>query len=278
MIVDAHVHVLPESVREQRHAIAFVDSWFAACHAGDRVIATADDLIRWMDASGVDRAIALGWPFIDQGLCATVNDYLAAAQHAHPDRLACFGCVNPGAEGAAVELRRIAELGLQGVGELNCDAQSFALDDASVVEAAALSVELSLPWTLHCSEPVGHAYAGKGTATPDAIAAFALRQPDLELVCAHLGGGLPFFAHMPEVAALCRRLWFDTAAVPFLYRATAYRAVVDLVGADRLLFGTDYPLLGAERYLDGITEAGLTGEERRLVLGAAALNLLSRSS
>ncbi|HEX6538303.1 MAG TPA: amidohydrolase family protein [Candidatus Dormibacteraeota bacterium] len=276
MIVDAHVHVLPASMRRQRQRIA--DPWFAACHQGDRAIATVDDLLGVMDAAGIDHAVCLGWPFADQRLCAEVNDYLAKAQHAHPDRITGFGCVNPGASGAAAELRRIAGLGLRGVGELNCDAQSFALDDGRVAEAVAVSMELALPWTLHCSEPVGHAYAGKGTATPDLVAAFALRHPELKLVCAHLGGGLPFFAHMPEVAALCRRLWFDTAAVPFLYRPTAYRSVVDLVGADRLLFGSDYPLLGAERYLAGFTAAGLTDEEQRLILGGAVDRLLSRTS
>lgn len=278
MIVDSHVHVLPAAMRRQWQRIAGADPWFAACHERDRTIATVDDLLRAMDEAGIDHAVCLGWPFADQRLCAEVNDYLATAQHEHPDRITGFGCVNPGADGAETELRRIAALGLRGVGELNCDAQSFALDDRRVDEAVAVSMELALPWTLHCSEPVGHAYPGKGRATPDVVAAFALRHPELRLVCAHLGGGLPFFAHMPEVAAICRRLWFDTAAAPFLYRPTAYRAVVDLVGADRLLFGSDFPLLGAERYLAGFAAAGLSEEEQRLVLGGAVDRLLSRSS
>ena len=143
-----------------------------------------------------------------------------------------------------------------------------------IASAVAASVELGLPWTLHCSEPVGHDYAGKGTATPDKIAAFALRYPELQLVCAHLGGGLPFYAHMPEVAQLCRRLWFDTSAGPFLYEPTAYRAIADAVGADRLLFGSDYPLLGAEPYRKAFADAGLSESEQRAVVGDNAAALL----
>lgn len=274
MIIDAHVHVLPVALREQRAAIAEADVWFAECHAGDRVMASVDDLLAAMDAAGVDRAVCFGWPFADDRLNAQSNDHIAAAQHRHPDRILGFGCVNPAQSDALGELRRCAELGLRGVGELNCDAQAFALDDPRVDEAVGLSVELSLPWTLHCSEPVGHVYAGKGTTTPDKVAAFALRHPALTLVCAHLGGGLPFYAHMPEIAQLCRRLWFDTAAVPFLYRPTAYRAVADVVGADRLLFGSDYPLLGAERYLAAFDAAGLSDAERQAVTGGAAAVLL----
>jgi predicted TIM-barrel fold metal-dependent hydrolase len=273
MIVDTHVHVLPESVRQQRHAIASAEPWFAVCHAEDRVIAGVDDLLRMMDASGIDRAVCLGWPFADARLCAEVNDHLAAAQQAHPDRLIAFGCVNPADASALDELRRCAALGLRGVGELNCDAQSFALHDARVDDAVALSVELALPWNLHCSEPVGHPYPGKGTSTPDKVAQFAERHPELQLICAHLGGGLPLYAHMPEIARLCRRLWFDTAAVPFLYRSSAYRTIADLIGADRLLFGSDYPLLGLERYITALADAGMSEDDRRMVLGGAAARL-----
>ncbi len=278
MIIDSHVHVLPEALRARRDAVAAADPWFRSCHSGDRDIATVDDLLAAMDDDGIDRAICLGWPFEDQRLCVQVNSAAAAAQHAHPDRITAFGIVNPSDPGAPAEVRRCAELGLRGIGELNCDAQHFALDDSSVIELAALSAELSLPWNLHCSEPVGHVYAGKGSATPEKIASFAEGHPELDLICAHLGGGLPFYAHMPEIQRLCRRLWFDTAAAPFLYSPSAYRAVIDLVGADRLLYGSDYPLLRAGRYLDAFAEAGFTDSERDAVLGTAAAALLRQVS
>ena len=117
-------------------------------------------------------------------------------------------------------------------------------------------------------------YPGKGTATPGRVAAFASRHPRLRLVCAHLGGGLPFYAHMPEVAELCSRLWFDTAAGPFLFAPTAYRAVIDLCGPDRLLFGSDHPLLPARRYIDAFAAAELTPAERALVMGGNAAHML----
>ena len=277
MIVDAHVHVLPESLRGRRDAIGAADPWFAACHTGDTVIATVEELLAAMDESGVDRSVCFGWPFADAAMCAEVNDHLAEAQRRFPQRVVAFATVNPAAADAVTELRRCAGVGLRGVGELNCDAQGFSLDDPRIAAAVATSVELGLPWTLHCSEPVGHDYAGKGTATPDKIAAFAMQYPELQLVCAHLGGGLPFYAHMPEVAQLCRRLWFDTSAVPFLYEPTAYRAFVDFVGADRLLFGSDYPLLRADPYRNGFAAAGLSGSEQRAVLGDNAAALLRLS-
>jgi len=274
VIVDSHVHILPAAMRNARDRLAELDPWFDMCHSGGRAILTADELLATMDATGVDRSVCFGWPFADAAHCAEVNDHLIAVQRAHPDRLTCFSTVSPARRGAVDELRRCADEGLRGTGELNADAQSFELEGRAIDSVASVCVDLGVPLVLHCSEPVGHEYPGKGSATPERVAGLAVRHPELRLVCAHLGGGLPFFAHMPEVAELCRRLWFDTAAAPFLYAPTAYRAVADLCGADRLLFGSDQPLLPARRYIDAFAQAELTAAERALVMGDNAIRLL----
>jgi len=274
VIIDSHVHVLPPAFRERRDQMAAADPWFAACHGDRRPIATAVELIAAMDAAGVDRAVCFTWPFRDQALCVECNDHMVAVQRESPDRIIGFAIVNPASPDAAAELRRCARLGLRGVGEVNCDAQGFALDDAAIAGAVEASVELQMPWTLHCSEPVGHDYPGKGSTTPDQVARFAERHPSLRLIGAHLGGGLPLYAHMPEVEQLCRRMWFDTAAGPFLYQPSVYRAVVDLCGPSQLLFGSDFPLLKMDRYVSAFDEAGLTDSERRQLMGDAAATLL----
>lgn len=275
MIVDSHVHILPASMRDGRDALANADPWFDLCHRGGRVILTVEELLSTMDATGIDRSVCFGWPFADPAHCAEVNDHLIEVQRAHADRLTCFATVSSARAGAVAELHRCAGEGLRGVGELNADAQGFDLGGAAIDLVAAACVDLGIPMVLHCSEPVGHEYPGKGTATPGHVAGFATRNADLRLVCAHLGGGLPFYAHMPEVAALCRRLWFDTAAGPFLYAPTAYRAIADLCGADRLLFGSDHPLLPARRYIDAFARAELTVAERALVMGENAVRLFA---
>ncbi len=276
-VIDAHVHVLPDRVRANLAQICEADAWFGACHAGPRAaVASAEDLVTAMDEAAVDRAVCFTWPFADPAMCAEGNDYLAAAVSRFPDRLVGFGCVQPNHPGAAREVIRCAQLGLRGLGELNADAQGWSLeDDAALSPLVRACVEVDFVWTLHCSEPVGHLYAGKGTATPDRVAALAQRYAELRIVGAHLGGGLPFYAHMPEIRALCRtNLWFDTAAAPFLYDATAYRTVVDLVGPDRLLFGSDHPLLRAPRYMAQLDALDLGEEQRAAILGGSAAALL----
>jgi predicted TIM-barrel fold metal-dependent hydrolase len=277
MIVDAHVHILPDRVRDDP-AVAFADPWFAACHSGQQAsFASPEELIQGMDEDGVDQAICFTWPFADPRLCAEGNDWLAAAVRRHPARLIGFGVVQPADPGAAAEALRCARIGLRGLGELNADAQGWRLEDIDLLRPlAAASVEAALLWTLHCSEPVGHLYPGKGTATPDRVARLAAAFPELRLVLAHLGGGLPFYAHMPEVAELCRtNLWFDTAAVPFLYDPGVHADVCRLIGADRVLLGSDFPLLRAARVIGELDAAGLDDAQRAFVLGGSAQALLS---
>lgn len=276
VIVDAHVHILPDRVRDNPGIIMAADPWFAACHSRGQRFASAESLVATMDAQGVDRAVCFTWPFADPALCAEANDHVAAAQRRFPDRLVGFGVVQPADPGAAAEVLRCARAGLRGIGEVNADAQGWDLLDGTVGAVVAASVRAGLPWTLHCSEPVGHDYPGRGTVTPDRVVAFADRHPELTLICAHLGGGLPLYAHMREVAQLCARLYFDTAAQPFLYEPSVYRILIDGVGAARLLLGSDHPLLDVPRYLHALDSAGVTAADRDLVCGgnvAALLNL-----
>ncbi len=274
MIIDAHVHILPDRVRDRLSSVAARDPWFAACHARGERTASMESLLTSMDEHGVDRAVCFSWPFADAATCAEANDYVAAAVRRHPDRLTGFGVVQPGDPGAAAEVTRCARLGLVGIGEMNADAQGWDLLDGTLAPVVRASVDAGMPWTLHCSEPVGRRYPGKGTSTPDRVVDFAARHAELTLICAHLGGGLPLFAHIPEIRRACERLYFDTAAQPFVYEPSIYRALVDGIGAERILLGSDHPLLDVPRYLTALATSGIDEAAQTLISSANAARLL----
>ena len=127
------------------------------------------------------------------------------------------------------------------------------------------------PLLLHASEPVGHRYPGKGTATPDRLLVFLTANPDLRIVLAHWGGGLPFYELMPEVAALTRNVAYDTAASSYLYRPDVFRAVLDITGRERILWGSDHPVLGMGKFLERTRRlAAIYPDERAWVMSANA--------
>ena len=270
---DAHVHWLPAAAWAPGGA-AWSDPWFARCH-GRRPprYPSPEGLVAVLDAAGIDRAVVSGWPFADPALLAEGNDQIAALARRFPDRLLGLATVQPADPACGAELERAARLGLVGVGELNADGQGFELaPEGPLMALAARCAARSWPMLLHASEPVGHPYPGKGTAEPSRLWPWLERLPErapgLRLCLAHLGGGLPLYGVMPEVAARCRQLWFDTAALPFLYRPGALEAVGAAVGYDRLCFGSDYPLLPPRRYEAALRD--LPFPARAWVLGASA--------
>jgi uncharacterized protein len=134
----------------------------------------------------------------------------------------------------------------------------------------ALAKERHLSLLFHASEPVGHLYPGKGDLTPEALYPLVAAFPEATIILAHWGGGLPFYALMPEVRKNLRNVYFDTAASPFLYTPEIYRTVADLVGEERLLFGSDWPLLAPKRIIKEIQALGLPeSTETRLLSGNA---------
>ncbi|CAA9249603.1 MAG: hypothetical protein AVDCRST_MAG77-2107 [uncultured Chloroflexi bacterium] len=280
MILDAHAHVFSEVVLQRRAEFAERDTWFGLLNPpGTRRLATAARLVRSMDAAGVDAAVALSFGWTDQGICAEQNDYLLEAARRFPGRLLPFCTVQPRAGAAAVrEVERAAKLGFRGVGELFPDGQGFALDNratlAPLLEACSA---LRMVVLVHASEPLGRSYAGKGETTPARLLQLAALvrdvAPDLRVVCAHLGGGLPFYELMPDVRALAREFYYDTGAAAYLYEP-ACLAHVTRIAPDRLIFGSDFPVIGLQRMVSYVHSAGLAPDQLQAVLWTNAARLL----
>lgn len=275
MIIDFHVHLLPASFRERGADLARRDPTFAALFGGGGRMAGADDLIAAMDEDGVDVSVAMGYGWSDPGLAREANDCLLDAAARYPKRIIPFCAVHPGwGEGALREAERCADAGAVGVGELHPASQGVNLaSDAGMAALADFAAERGLPVAVHGSEPVGHAYPGKGTTTPERLLAAARRFPSVKWIFAHWGGGLPFYALMPEVGAALANVWFDSAASPFLYDARVFDVAVRAAGAERVLFGSDYPLLRASRVIAQAREA-LAPPAAEGVLGRNAARLL----
>jgi uncharacterized protein len=248
-IVDAHTHIFPPDVSARREAYHSRDAWFSLCYENPKLLlASPDDLIASMDEAGIQTSIACGFPWADPGLCREHNDWMAEACRAHPGRIAFLAIVAPHQPGAAAEAERAFGLGAAGIGELNADAQGFDLTaPESISELMALCHDVKKPVMLHSTEPIGHVYPGKGAATPERLFVWLSAYPAQPVVLAHWGGGLPFYELMPEVRAVTHHVAYDSAATTYLYNHAIFPHVVSLVGQDRVLFGSDYPILRQDR-------------------------------
>jgi len=277
MIIDCHAHVFPPQIKKNRSNYIYSDPCFAILYSDSKAkLATADELIASMDKAGVDISVILNIGWTTHELCVETNDYILESIARYPDRLIGFCSVQPQSYQAALdEIERCAKGGIRGIGELRPDMQLFDLRDEEVM---APLIELLRKHKLillsHASEPVGHDYPGKGNITPDMLYPFITAYPDLTIILAHWGGGLPFYALMPEVKKALDRVFFDTAASPLLYHPQIYEQAIQLVGGDKILFGSDYPLLEQGRALKEIKSLNLKDEIKNLILGGNAQRLL----
>ena len=277
MIIDFHTHVVPPGIKERRQKY-LGDACFSQLYAEPKAkLATAEEIIAAMDEYKVDRSVILNLGWTNHELCVETNDYILEAIAKYPQRLIGFCVIQPTAGDKAIkELERCAENGARGIGEMRPDVQGFDFKDNPVIKPVIeTTIEHNLIFLTHASEPVGHQYFGKGSITPEFIYPLILNCPDLKLVCAHWGGGLPFYALMPEVDKAFGNVYFDTAATPFLYKPQIFKQVADIAGSDKILFGSDYPLLSPRRIIDQLESVGLSREDRAKILGGNAKKLLS---
>lgn len=271
-IVDAHTHVFTPDVIKGRERYVGRDLWFEHLYANPAaLLIDAPSLLASMDAAGIARAMICGFPWHDLAICREHNDYLADVAAASDGRLAWLGTVSPGVAGADREVERCFERGASGIGELNADAQRFDLTETAVfARIARVCIEADRPVMVHASEPLGHLYPGKGTATPDRLLRFIEANPRLRIVLAHWGGGLPFYELMPEVAAATVNVTYDSAASSYLYTPNIFETVVGLVGSERVMWGSDYPVLRQDRFLERTRARDLPKRDLAAILGQTA--------
>lgn len=258
--IDAHTHLFPpEFISRKEHLLA-CDPWFGHAFGSPKAKMIGEEsLLASMGTTGYEASIVLGWPWRDQGLCREHNAYLADVAYRNRGRIAWLGIVNPVLPDATAEIAFCVANGAVGFGELNADGQGFDWAcPAGIAEAFGTVRDVGFPVLIHTSEPVGHAYPGKGAATPDRLLVSLAAFPDVQFVMAHWGGGLPFYELMPEVRALTRNVVYDSAASTYLYDFSIFPTVERIVGPERILYGTDYPVLGQGKFLQRVLGSGLS--------------------
>ena len=291
-IWDSHVHLFPPEIYRNWEKYAKRDRWFALLtekpadgRGTEEAWATPEEALACADAAGVRGLVMQGWYWNDPGLMTLHNDFMAQAAKDHPGRLVPFAAINPKfGEAAIAEVQRCAAMGFRGVGELGPGGNGYDFEDPDFLAVLDCARGLGLPVCIHCGEPVGHPSPGKDLTPLAPLPEAAARFPDLKLILAHLGGGLPFYELNPRIRKKLANAVYDLAANPLLYHIRSVKAAVDLAGADRVLFGSDFPLLlypskcremDMTRFVRQVKEeSGLAPAELEQVLGGNVKRLL----
>lgn len=284
---DAHVHCYPADAVNDPAAWAEQQQephWRRLVTTGPQGWADVDTLLRTMDRDGIERVLLQGWYWENPDTARLQNQWHAEWIRAHPDRLLAFAAVHPAWKDPLAELEAARSWGACGVGECLPQVQSpTGWNDPGWSRILEWTTDAGWPVCLHVTEPVGHEYPGRISTPLDELVAVMERYERQKWILAHWGGGLPFFALNKRVRRLLPNIWFDTAASPLLYDARVWLVVCHLVGPDRILFGSDFPLLLYPRHqqvpgwsglLDELAESGLRADELAAIRGRNLRKLL----
>ncbi len=278
MILDAHTHVFPDEVCRRREDFFADEPAFRLlyAHPRSRLLGPAE-MVAALAEEGVDAAVVCGFPWRTERLWRRHHEVILEAMRLWSDRLIGFCAVNPLEPGAAREVERCLYQGFRGVGEVAWYTDDPGEDLTCLMPLAELCQHFRVPLLLHTNDPVGAAYPGKAAVSLPALYKIIRQFPEVTWILAHWGGGLPFYGLLKkEVPEVFRNVYFDTAASPYLYRPEIYRLGAEMAAPEKILFGSDYPLLPPSRYLQEMTDAGLPEDWREMILGKNLARLLNR--
>ena len=284
MIIDCHVHRYPEKV--SKDPVAFAESrgekhWLQLVapkgKASIQGWANGSEMRNDMEAGGVNKVAMLGWYWENPETCFEHNRWHADWLKEDSEHFLAFAATHPlGGNQSIEDLKRARDSGFQGIGEIMPTVQGFSMQDPEWRRIVEFAIGEDWPVNFHVSEPVGPPHAGRIPTPLEDFQWLAETYPELKIILAHWGGLLPFHELNPFIRETFGNVWYDVAASPLLYDSKIFRAVVDAVGEDKVLYGSDYPLLlypriqknpDFESYLIEINESGLNQRELKKILG-----------
>ena len=274
MIIDSHTHIFPEKIKQDRSLYFDNEPEFKLLYDSPKAgISNIDDLLESMDKYHVDISIICGFPWHNPDYTKLNNDTVIESVIKYPDRIKGLACFDAAWRGAANETQRCLDAGLCGAGELafylsGIDKQALALLEPVM---SVLRENGNLPCMIHTNEPVGHKYPGKTPVTLTQIYDLAQTFSDNKIILAHWGGGIFFYNIMKkETKKVFKNIWYDTAASPYLYYSQIYDIAFHAGVLDKVLFGTDFPLLTPERYYRDNDNSSIKSDQKKKILGKNA--------
>jgi hypothetical protein len=258
MIIDVHCHAWPDAIAER----ALGPRVPQLPRVGDGRISTLPGVLA---ASGVDRGVLLG--IADTAKYVDGVNRFVGRSRGGP--LLGFGTVHPDLP-VEENLASLRSNGIRGV-KLHSLFQGFAYDDRRVWDILeAFGSEIAV---------IAHVGAGgdresNERATPGMIRDIVRQFPDLRMIACHFGG----YHKLDEAEAdlLGENVHLETSWPPSLATLAPekVRDIISRHGADRIVFGSDWPMADPAREIEAVTALGLSDEVTEGILGGNFARLM----
>lgn len=255
-VIDVHTHIWPEKLAER--AVNHVGNYYSYEMHGKGTLA---DLKESTSGAGVEYFV-----IHSSALKASqVEDVNTTAASHITEKIAGFGTLHPEYADFEKEINRIISLGLKGI-KLHPDFQFFAIDDKRMYSAYEIIAAKGLPVLFHMGdENYDYSSAKRLVKVMNDF-------PSLICIGAHMGGHLKW--DEAEEYLIGKNLYLDTSSTSRKLPPSEMKRLIRAHGADKILFGTDYPIERHAQALKNFFALGLTEEENQKILFNNAYELI----
>lgn len=254
-IIDAHAHIYPTKIAAK--AVSAVGMFYGVEHsmAG---LGFTEDLLSHRSA-GITHFIVHSVATSARSV-PVINDFIADQCTTHPEFIG-FGTMHPDVEDMEHEVNRAIELGLHGF-KLHPDTQEVDMDDPRLMSFYEM-IAGRVPLVVHTGD---YRY---GFSDPHRLVRILKTFPDLVVNAAHLGGWSIYdigYDVLHEEALGEERLFVDASSSFTWVGRRHMRELIRMWGADRVMFGSDYPMWNPTHELNEMMHCDLSDDELEKVL------------
>ena len=270
MAIDVHVHAHDEEAIKAKGAR---NAQMAKYFRKETPPVSLDELADRYREKEMMAVIVNSTDVTSSGIPPVPNDHIADAVRRNPDVFIGFGAVDPWQGRVAIdEAKRCAEeLGLRGLGELNPGRQAFYPNDPRFYPLWESASDHGLVVLFHggmmgsgAGTPGGMGFKLKYTRPIPYLDDVAADFPQLKIIAAH-----PSWPWQEESLAVARHksnVYIDLSGWAPKYFPEQLVHYADTILQDRVLFGSDWPVIDPDRWLSEFAELGIRESSRRKIL------------
>ena len=259
-IINAHCHIYPEKIAAKA-VVGIRDFYDLDMSLNGKL----DDLIRDGSQVGVTHYLVHSVATTPKQV-KSINEFIAESVNRHPDLFSGFGTLHPDSDDIKGDFDYLIELGLKGV-KLHPDFQMFAMDSERAFKIGEVVSSADVPMLVHCGD-FRYNYSN-----PKQIKAFLDKFPDITFIGAHFAGW-SMWEEATELLAGTPNLYVDLSSSLYALSPETALKLIRAYGADRVLWGSDYPMWESVSEMEYFNKIDLTDKERQQILYENAAKLL----
>ena len=242
-VIDAHCHIYPDKIATR--AVAGTDVFYgtkALCPG------TVADMLERAAEAGIDHTLVQSVATAPKQV-QSINSFIADAVETSGGRLTGLGTLHPDSEDQAEDVKHLMELGLKGV-KLHPDIQKFKIDDYRMLKIFDLCEEEGIPILMHAGDN------RFDFSNPNRMKPILEIYKGLTIVGAHLGGWMVWDEALESLAEYPNFFVDCSSSFPFI-SAERVHGLIEAWGADKILFGTDYPMWEPKKEVEALLALNL---------------------